>query len=66
MRQLRVDTPSQTPIRKWKQTLASREKRLHAAQSQKSAADHLEMGLTDEGVHERLQTYNAMLSRPHQ
>jgi hypothetical protein len=63
---LRVDTPSQTPIRKWKQTLASREKRLHAAQSQKSAADHLEMGLTDEGVHERLQTYNAMLSRPHQ
>lgn len=60
------DASAQAPIRKWKQTMKTREKLWHAAQSKKDVTSRLENGITDERIRDRLNTYNALHSRPHQ
>lgn len=55
-----------SPIRKWKQTLATREKRRAAQSGKNSDADHLDVKLTeltDRNISNRFGTYNAMHSR---
>ena len=58
--------PSRSPIRKWKQTMATREKRRLEAANPESGAEQMDVELTDRKSSNRLGAYNAMHERPPQ